>query len=196
MLRIRVPIWSGLTRLQRLLLAAVTVVVVLFVLSTGLGARHGDGGGGLAEPPGFVQWMGDLFGRSSRVDPADLGGDCPRASLTPQTSPAPEPSPAPAASQSSRPEPTSLAGTSDPGRDLRTVPGSCRLTVAPRDGELRQLTLHAFDAVRVEAPMPHRDGRAVKELAAGEEVTVSVDAEGAEISLSCTATSICSIELT
>jgi hypothetical protein len=58
------------------------------------------------------------------------------------------------------------------------------------------LTVHAFDAIRVDAPLPHRDERAAKNLAPGEEVSVSVDAEGAEISLTCIETSTCSVELT
>lgn len=192
-MRIRIPIWSRLTRLQRLLLAAVTVVVVLFVLTTSLGARHGDGdagGGGLAEPPGFVQWMGDLFGGSTRVDPADVSGDCPRAS----------PPPSPAATPSAEPTPSTTpspsATPSEQGRDRLDVVGSCVLVVAAREGGLRQLTLHALHAVRVEAPIPRGDGTAVKDLAAGDETTVSVDAGGGQITLTCRDAATCSIELT
>lgn len=71
---VRIPILSRLTRLQRILLAVVAVVIVLFVVAV---ARPRDGDGGAADTrPGFVTWLGGLFGGSATVDPSALSGPC------------------------------------------------------------------------------------------------------------------------
>src|SRR5262245_28524577 len=73
-MRIRIPLWSRLTRLQRILLGVVTAIVVLFVVTVGVGGVGGQAD--LSRPPGFVTWLGDLFGGPPAVDPADVTGAC------------------------------------------------------------------------------------------------------------------------
>lgn len=72
--RMRIPVWSRLTRPQRALAVVVGVVVVLFVVAAGSGGRGGDAN--LASPPGFVTWLGRFVGAPHAVDRADLSGSC------------------------------------------------------------------------------------------------------------------------
>jgi hypothetical protein len=74
MTKLRIPILSKLSRLQRILLAAVVLVVVLFVLAAGNGS--GSGTGSAQHPGGIVGWLGDLFGGSTVVDRKDLSAPC------------------------------------------------------------------------------------------------------------------------
>jgi len=56
---VRIPILSKLTRIQRILIVVVAVVVTAFFFAVGC---SNDGQGNAAEPPGFIQGIGDLFG--------------------------------------------------------------------------------------------------------------------------------------
>jgi hypothetical protein len=71
----RIPVWSGLTRLQRILLGAIVVIVALFIVSAATSGRAGDGGPDSGRS-GIVAWLGDLLGGSSTVDRKDLSADC------------------------------------------------------------------------------------------------------------------------
>lgn len=73
--RLKIPIWSKLSRLQRVLLGAVVVVVALFIASVSAGATQ-DPGDPAAHPDGIVGWLGDLVGGPPAVDRADLTGPC------------------------------------------------------------------------------------------------------------------------
>jgi len=72
--RMRIPVWSRLTRTQRVLAVVVGVVVVLFVVAAGSGGRGGDVN--LTSPPWFVTWLDRLVGSPPAVDRADLSGSC------------------------------------------------------------------------------------------------------------------------
>lgn len=173
MKRIRIPIWSRLTRVQRILLAAVVAIVVLFVVAEGVGA--GQGKGDPSRPPGFVNGLGDLFGEPDRVDPADLSGPC-------------------------------VPVDGMPADGLIAIGGTCVLRVDKADAGLRQLKMHARGGLTVEAPIPRGDEKgdgeekgggetAVRELANGEDLTVTIDAAGADITLTCVGTDSCGVEL-
>jgi len=58
-LPVRIPILSRLTRIQRILLAVVAVIVIAFFFA--VGCTNG-GSSNAAEPPGFVKAIGNLFG--------------------------------------------------------------------------------------------------------------------------------------
>jgi hypothetical protein len=160
MLRVRIPIWSALNRLQRILLGVVVLVVVLFIVTVASGGseRKADP----AQPPGFVTWLGDLFGEPGAVEAADLSADC----LPPE-------------------------GLPPDGR--LAIDGSCVLRVAARDADLRRLTLKAEGAVTVQAPVPRGEDTATKELASDDQVDVSVDSDGAEITLTCFGAASCAV---
>jgi hypothetical protein len=74
MIRLRIPVWSRLNRPQRILALVVGLIVVLYVMTVGWGGR--GGGVDLADPPAFIEGLGDLFGGPEAVDPADLSGSC------------------------------------------------------------------------------------------------------------------------
>ncbi|MFC7483973.1 hypothetical protein ACFQX7_33555 [Luedemannella flava] len=73
--RLKIPIWSALGRLQRVLLGAVVVVVALFIASVSVGASQ-EPGDPASHPDGFVGWLGDLVGGPPAADRADLTGPC------------------------------------------------------------------------------------------------------------------------
>jgi len=191
MIRLRIPIWSRLTRVQRILLGVVALIVALFVLTVGLGGNRADVN--LAEPPAFVERLGSLFGGPPAVEPADVGGDCIAPDPSPSASPAAGPSPSVEPSPSAGPSPA--AGGQAPDGRRRVVLGTCVLTVAGRDVDVRELRLTAAGPVRVEAPVPRSDETATKELAAGDELKVSVDSGGASITLVCMAANICAVNV-
>lgn len=68
--------------------------------------------------------------------------------------------------------------------DRLEVKDSCTVTVAAGDGT-RSLKLHAENAVTVTAPVPNDDSTADHEAKAGEDVSVTVDADGADVVLRC-----------
>ncbi|GAA1832182.1 hypothetical protein GCM10009682_58340 [Luedemannella flava] len=73
--RLKIPIWSALGRLQRVLLGAVVVVVALFIASVSVGASQ-EPGDPASHPDGFVGWLGDLVGGPPAADRADRTGPC------------------------------------------------------------------------------------------------------------------------
>ena len=160
-MRLKIPIWSRLTRLQRILLGVIVAIVVLFIVAVGVGSGRGDGDP--SHPGGFVTLLGKMFGAPPGVAPADLSGAC-----VPQEG--------------------------VPSNKTLAVSGTCVLRVAKGDKDLRQLKLRAHGAVTVEAPVPRGDGTATKKLADGEDLTVSVNSDGADITLTCGANA-CAIEL-
>ena len=79
--------------------------------------------------------------------------------------------------------PSSCAMTSG---GVLTVKGSCVLHVAKSAGATRQLKLKAGNTpVTVTAPVPRQDYTADKQVDAGAEVDVAVDAKGADVSVAC-----------
>jgi hypothetical protein len=72
--RIQIPIWSRLTRLQRILLGVIVAIVALFIVAVGVGSGRGDGDP--SHPGGFVALLGKAFGQPPPVNPADLSGAC------------------------------------------------------------------------------------------------------------------------
>jgi hypothetical protein len=74
------------------------------------------------------------------------------------------------------------------GRQASTirVEGSCELRVRPSEDRMRLVRLRTNDEIDVTAPAPgDADFDIDKELDAGQEVSVAVDAGGAEIHLGC-----------
>lgn len=88
-----------------------------------------------------------------------------------------------------------LASGPMPSSGRLVIDGGCDLDVAPRDSDLRELTLTAVDAVRVEAPVPHSDQTGTKELEPGEDVTVSMDRDGGRITLICRSAGVCVVDV-
>jgi hypothetical protein len=76
-----------------------------------------------------------------------------------------------------------------------TVPGSCTLHVAAGNQDVRQLRLHARDAVTVTAKAPKRDATVHKDVAAGADVSVAVDAGGGDVVITCAGTTSCVVTL-
>jgi len=76
-----------------------------------------------------------------------------------------------------------------------TVPGQCVLRVAAHGSQIRQLRLRAQSPVTVTAPVPRCDITVQKSLDAGTEVTVAVDAGGADIGLACDGVTACAVTL-
>lgn len=85
------------------------------------------------------------------------------------------------------PETAQLAELSSPCLTERTlsIKDSCVLTVAASDKELREVVLKAEQTAQLRTRAPNDDTILEKELTAGEQVRVAVDAEGSEITLSC-----------
>jgi hypothetical protein len=69
---VRIPILSKLTRVQRILIVVVAVVVTAFFFAVGC---TNDGQGNAAEPPGFIKGIGDLFGPPT-VERKDITAPC------------------------------------------------------------------------------------------------------------------------
>jgi hypothetical protein len=159
-IRIRIPIWSRLTRVQRILLASVAVIVLLFVTALAIGGSQDEGDA--AKPPGFVTWLGGQFAAPTAVDPADLSGAC-------------------------------LPALGLPEDHVLNIDANCDLRVAAHKGDLRELRLRAHGNVSVEAPLPRGDGSATKELDDGDELKVSVNADGADIMLTCSGSDKCAV---
>jgi hypothetical protein len=76
-----------------------------------------------------------------------------------------------------------------------TVRGSCTVHVAASHHDLRQLRLHTQDAVTVTARTPHRDAMVHHDVAAGADVSVTVDGTDGEITLACAGTTTCLVTL-
>ncbi len=76
-----------------------------------------------------------------------------------------------------------------------TVSGSCTLHVAAADQDVRQLRLHARDAVTVTAKAPRRDATVRDDVAAGTDVTVTVDAGAGDVVIACAGTTTCVVTL-
>jgi hypothetical protein len=66
-----------------------------------------------------------------------------------------------------------------------TVQGTCVLEVAGSAQGLREVRLHAEDAVTVTARAPQRDSLISDEAKPGDDVRVTVDGKGADIALDC-----------
>ena len=66
-----------------------------------------------------------------------------------------------------------------------TIKDSCVLTVAASDKDLREVVLRAQQPVHMRTRAPHDDAVLEKDLAAGEEVKVTVDSSGADVTLTC-----------
>jgi hypothetical protein len=66
-----------------------------------------------------------------------------------------------------------------------TIKDSCVLTVAASDKDLRDVVLRPQQPVRLRTRAPHDDAFLEKDLAAGEEVRVSVDSSGTDVTLTC-----------
>jgi hypothetical protein len=73
--RINIPIWSRLTRVQRILLGVVVLIVVAFALAAGSSGREGEGSPDDAHH-GVVGWLGGLFDGSTLVSRSALSGPC------------------------------------------------------------------------------------------------------------------------
>jgi hypothetical protein len=71
-----------------------------------------------------------------------------------------------------------------PGGRLE-VDGSCVLTVAPSDEDVRVVKLHAESATEVSAPSVRGDTTVTTDLDAGEDASVTVGPDGADITLTC-----------
>jgi hypothetical protein len=155
MLRLRIPLWSRLTRLQRILFAAVALIVVLFVVAVSAGA---SGQRDLSRPPGFITWLGGVFGGPDPVAPTDVNGDC-------------------------------VPGQGLPADRRLTIHSSCVLHVRAAGADLRQLKIHTEGAMSVEAPAPRGDTTVVKQLGAQDDVSVAVNSGGADITITCAASS-------
>ncbi|GIH02133.1 hypothetical protein Rhe02_02000 [Rhizocola hellebori] len=66
-----------------------------------------------------------------------------------------------------------------------TIKDSCVLTVASSDKDLREVVLRAQQPVRLHTRAPHDDSFLDKDLTAGEEVKVTVDSSGGDVTLTC-----------
>jgi hypothetical protein len=76
-----------------------------------------------------------------------------------------------------------------------TVRGSCPLHVAASRQDLRQLRLHARDAVTVTARAPRGDSLVRDDVAAGTDVDITVDGRGGDVTLACADTTTCVLTL-
>ena len=75
-----------------------------------------------------------------------------------------------------------------PGGRLE-LDGTCVLRVAPSDQDMRVVKLHTEQPVTVSAPSVRGDTTVTADLAAGEDASVSVGPDGADITLTCGAES-------
>lgn len=66
-----------------------------------------------------------------------------------------------------------------------TIEDICVLSVAPSDKDIREVRLHAEDAVRISVRAPHDDEILDEDVEAGEDLNVAVDGDGVEITLTC-----------
>jgi hypothetical protein len=161
-MRLNIPVWSRLTRVQRILLGVVVLIVVLFIVTESIGVGRGDGDP--SQPGGLVTAMGQLFGKPPPVAPADLSGSC-------------------------------LPTGGIPANKTLPVNGSCILRVAKSADDLRQLALQAKGGVTIQAPVPRGDDTATKQLADGDKLNVSVNGDGADITLTCVGKDPCAVVL-
>ena len=174
-----VPVISKLTRGQRVLAVVAVVVLAMFVGTTATNARHGATGGDPRDN-GLVKALGNLFGGTSEAAAADLTAACP----PPTATPAPDaPATAPVATPSAAP------------RHQLAIEGSCVVTVARSDEDLRTVTVTATDAVRVHARAPHDTSELDADVDAGAALEVSVDGDGVAITITCATTPSCVVSL-
>jgi hypothetical protein len=75
------------------------------------------------------------------------------------------------------------------------VKGACVLHVAKSGGATRQLKLKAGAAVTVTAPIPGQDYSADKDVDAGAEVDVAVEAKGADVKVACRGVQQCAVSI-
>lgn len=81
-----------------------------------------------------------------------------------------------------------LTGSCGRQADLIQVTGSCELRVPPSTDRMRLVRLRTNNNIKVTAPAPgDADLEIKKDLKAGEEVSIAVDSDGAEIGLDCRA---------
>ncbi len=66
-----------------------------------------------------------------------------------------------------------------------TIKDSCVLAVASSDKDLREVVLRAEQPVQLRTRAPHDDTFLDKEIAAGDQVKVTVDSSGGDITLTC-----------
>ena len=66
-----------------------------------------------------------------------------------------------------------------------TIKDSCVLTVASSDKDLREVILRPQEPVHLQTRAPHDDALLEKDLQAGEEIKVTVDSSGVDVSLTC-----------
>ncbi|GHJ42769.1 hypothetical protein Cs7R123_01110 [Catellatospora sp. TT07R-123] len=85
------------------------------------------------------------------------------------------------------PDPVDPADLAAPCRtgDTLAVEGSCVLTVAPADADLREVALRADTALHLHTRAPHDDTALDRDVPAGETIKVAVDGDGVDITLTC-----------
>jgi hypothetical protein len=66
-----------------------------------------------------------------------------------------------------------------------TIKDSCVLTVASSDKDLREVVLRPQQPVHLQTRAPHDDALLEKDLQAGDEIKVTVDSSGVDVSLTC-----------
>jgi hypothetical protein len=69
--------------------------------------------------------------------------------------------------------------------DTLTIKGTCTLTVAKSSTKTRQVKIHATDAITITTRAPNSDSTVKQDAKAGADIAVTVDANGADITLSC-----------
>jgi hypothetical protein len=200
MAAIRIPILSTLTRLQRILLAAVALVIVLFIVAVGVGGGSSEGSPEDGQQ-GFVGWLGGLFGGSAAVDHHAITTGClapAGSSDTPPAPAAPTPGPTPTAKPSgpapslppgggsSTSAPPSPVASPSATHELRLrFTDTCTVHVAAGDDDVRNLELQAQAAITVKSRVPNQDTTGVREVAAGDKLSVAVDGKATDILLTC-----------
>jgi hypothetical protein len=86
-----------------------------------------------------------------------------------------------------KPDPVSRAElTSDCLADKGlAVNGTCTVTVARSGKDVRQLKLHAEQALSVTSRAPHDDSVVKADVKAGDDVTITVDSKGGDVIVDC-----------
>ncbi|HET6214421.1 MAG TPA: hypothetical protein VFE14_16265 [Micromonosporaceae bacterium] len=69
--------------------------------------------------------------------------------------------------------------------DTLTVKGVCTLTVARSGKDVRQLVLHVQQAVSLDSRAPKGDKTATADVKAGDDIKITVDGDGGDITLHC-----------
>jgi hypothetical protein len=66
-----------------------------------------------------------------------------------------------------------------------TVKGSCTVNVARSGKDVRELKLHAQQALSITARAPHGDSAVTADVKAGDDVKVTVDGDGGDVVVNC-----------